>query len=517
MKHSQRSFLLLFFTAAATAPAEVVPNPLFSHNAVLQQGLELPVWGTARDGEKVTVSVAGAEASTTAKDGRWMVRLPKRKHGGPHVLTIRGDNTVTATNVVVGEVWLCSGQSNMEKNMGPRNGQEPVLNWKREAADADLPMIRQFLVPREGADKPRDTLGGSWVVCSPASVTNFTAAGFFMAKDLHEKLRVPVGIIHASYGGTPAESWTRREVLETVPELKGILDTHAENIRTFAERRARFESEKDELKRKHAEAVKKAGAEGRPAPRGPQAPRDPVTDIKRPSALYNAMIHPLIPYAMRGVAWYQGESNSGRAKEYQTLFPAMITDWRKQWGGGDFPFLFVQISGYHGMPPEIREAQLLTLGRVPNTAMAVITDVSTPLDIHPPDKKPVGRRLALAALALAYQRKVEYSGPLFESAVFTGPRAVVSFTHVDGGLESRGGAVRGFQLAGADRVFHPAAVEFQGTKAVLTSPAVPAPVAVRFGWDYVPDTNLVNRDGLPASPFRTDDWDEVKPAPKPLR
>ncbi|MFO1490935.1 MAG: sialate O-acetylesterase [Kiritimatiellia bacterium] len=412
-----RAVLLLLSAAAATSPAEVVPNALFSDNAVLQQATDIPVWGAAREGEKVTVSVAGAEATTTAKDGRWMVRLPKCKPGGPHVLTIRGDNTVTATNVVIGEVWLCSGQSNMEKNMGPRNGQVPVLNWEQEAAAADLPLIRQFLVPREGADKPRESMGGGWVVCSPATVTNFTAVGFFMAKDLHEKLRVPVGIIHSSYGGTPAESWTRMEVLETVPELKGILEAHAESIRTFPERRARFEVEKEELKRKHAEAVKKAEAAGQPAPRGPQAPRDPVTDIKRPSALYNAMIHPLIPYAIRGVAWYQGESNSWKAKEYQTLFPAMITDWRKQWGGGDFPFLFVQISGCHNMNPLIREAQLLTLGRVSNTAMAVITDVSTPRDIHPPDKRPVGQQLALAARA-AYGQKIEYSGPLFESAVF---------------------------------------------------------------------------------------------------
>lgn len=497
--------LLQSLTSATALRAEVTPNPLFSDNAVLQQGQSVHIWGTAAEGERVTVSFAGQTVSTVAKEGRWTVCLaPMKANAVSQTMTISGSNTLTFTNVLVGEVWLCSGQSNMERELGPRIHQKPIINWEKEAASANYPAIRQFHVPHKVATNPITTLSGSWQVCSPETVVNFTAVGYFFGRDLYRDLHVPVGLIHSSWGGTPAEAWTRRGVFSSDPALAGVLKAGADDLATYPDRLARFKAEEPKLLQQFEADSARCRAEGKNPPPKPQPPQNPLTSPRSPSVLYNGMIRPLIPYAIRGVIWYQGESNRERPAEYMSLFPAMIADWRAQWGLGAFPFLYVQVAPYRQMPPEIREAQLMSLRRSVNTAMTVTTDCGDAADIHPADKEPVGSRLALAARALAYGQGVEYSGPLFQGAKVEGDTVILSFSHAGMGLVSKGGPLKGFVIAGSDKNFVPAKAEIRGDKVVVSSPEVPAPVAVRYGWENAPEVNLFNRAGLPASPFRTD-------------
>jgi len=495
-----KRFLLLIvalLVVGASSRAAVKPHSLFTDNAVLQQGVPVPVWGTANDGEKVTVEFAGQKVSTTASNGQWKVTLrPLKASADPQTMTIRGENTVEIKNILVGEVWVASGQSNMQW----------ALHQSAEApqamAAANDPQLRLFSVPRVVADTPQHDVNASWQVGSPQTVSNFSAVAYFFGRDLRKALGVPVGLIHTSWGGTPAEAWTARETLEADPMLKKLIEDWDKKIAAYDPVKA-AERNKAVLA-KHKEAVAKARAEGKPAPRAPRLEGDPAKDPHRPTVLYNAMIHPLNPYAIKGAIWYQGESNSGRAREYQTLFPAMINCWRQRWNVGEFPFLFVQIAPHNNMSPEIREAQLLTSQRVPNTAMAVITDYGNATDIHPKQKEPVGARLALAARAIAYGEPIEYSGPVYQSMKVNGNKAILRFSHVDGGLEAKGGDLKGFTIAGADKNFVPATATIEGDTVIVTSDKVEKPVAVRYGWANVPDVNLYNKAGLPASPFRTD-------------
>lgn len=458
---SKTSCLLLLGAALSSAllHAEVKPNILFTDGAVLQRGQNVPVWGTANDGEKITVEFAGQTATTTAQGGKWKVELKPLEAGGPFVMKISGDNEVTVNNLLVGEVWVASGQSNME---WPLNASfQPEV----EKPKATFPHIRMITAKKVASLTPLDEVQGKWQECSPETVGGFSAVAYYFARDLHAKLGVPVGIISTSWGGTPAQAWTSPEGFEGKPELKGFADQL------------------------------KAAAE-KPPEKGPGP--------HFPSALYNAMIAPVIPYGMKGVIWYQGESNAGQAKQYQTLFPAMIADWRTKWKLGDFPFLFVQIAPFKGQPPEIREAQFLTLAKSKNTAMAVTTDYGDANDIHPKQKEPVGNRLSLAARALAYGEKIVYSGPLYQEMKAAGDKAWISFNQVGGGLVAKDGDLKGFTLAGADGKFVPAKAEIKGDKVVVSAEGVSDPKAVRYGWDNVPDVNLFNKEGLPASPFRTD-------------
>ena len=495
----------LGFAIVSALHAEVKPNTLFTDNAVLQQGMAVPVWGTAADGEKVTVEFAGQKVSTTATNGSWSLQLePMQASSQPQTMTLSGPaNTVTLTNILVGEVWICSGQSNMERQLGLRSGQKPIEGYEAAAAAANFPAIRHFLVKQTVSTNPLSEVSGSWQVCSPATVTNFTAVGYFFGRDLHKALGVPVGLLHTSWGGTPAETWTRKEAFETNPLLAPILARYTNDIATYTARLAKYQSDEPRLKEEYTNAVAKALAEAKPTPRPPAPPKDPLKWQNSPSMLFNGMLHPVIPYAMRGVIWYQGESNSGRAKEYRDLFPAMIADWRSLWGEGNFPFLFVQLAPYRGTGPEIRESQLLTLSKSTNTAMVVTTDHGAANDIHPTEKEPVGQRLALAARALAYGERIEYSGPLFREVRFRGSNAVVSFTHVGVGLVARGGDLKGFEIAGTDGTFVPASAAIEGMNVVVSSPGVQVPSAVRYGWTNVPGVNLFNAAGLPASPFRS--------------
>jgi sialate O-acetylesterase len=507
----------------ASLHAEVKPNPLFSDGAVLQRDLPVPVWGTANDGEKVTVELDTQKVTTTATNGKWSVSLQPLKEGGPLTMKITGDNTVTINNLLVGEVWVCSGQSNMQWPFSSAH------NAKEEAPKANFPKIRMFTVKRMVSVKPLTEVVGSWVECSPQTVNGFSGVGYFFARDLHQKLGVPVGMIHSSWGGTPAQAWTSLEGFGTDPELKGYVDAIQKKLATYdadvADHAAKTEEFKTKSKewnetvgKSYQEALKswneaaaQAKAAGqpippKPAPASPQPkpPGHPEGGSGSPANLYNAMIAPIIPYGIKGAIWYQGESNAPQSKQYRTLFPAMIADWRSRWKQGDFPFLFVQIAPFNGQPPEIREAQFLTLAKVKNTAMAVTTDVGDAKDIHPSKKEPVGQRLALAARALAYGEKIEYSGPLYDSMMEKDGKIIIKFTHVGSGLMAKDGELKGFTIAGDDKKFVPAQATIQGATIVVSAEGVTAPKAARYGWANVPDVNLYNKEGLPASPFRTD-------------
>ena len=494
------------WAVAAPAVAAVKPHALFSDNVVLQQGMPVPVWGTADEGEKVTVAFQGQTVSTQAADGKWSVRLAPLTAGGPAEMTISGENTVTVKNVLVGEVWVCSGQSNMAMTVNrTENAQEVV-------AQSANPKIRLFTVPRAGADEPQEDVEGQWSACEPKTVAGFSAVGYFFGKHLNQELGVPVGLINSSYGGTPAEAWTSRPVLASTPGLQVILDGFAQTVERFPEAMKRYEQAVQKWKEDAAQARK----EGKPIRRRPRPPMGP-NHPKRPGALYYAMICPLQPFAIRGVIWYQGEANAGRAFQYRTLFPAMIECWRDDWGQGDFPFLFVQLAPFMAIVDEptesawaeLREAQLLTMLNVPNTSMAVITDVGEQNDIHPKKKKPVGDRLALAARALGLGEKIEYSGPIYKGMKVAGGKAILSFDHLGGGLVAEGGELRGFTICGEDREFVNAAAKIAGDTVVVSCPKVAKPVAVRYGWANFPLGNLWNRAGLPASPFRTDKFPGV--------
>jgi sialate O-acetylesterase len=449
----------------------------FGDHMVLQCETKLPVWGTANPAEGVTVEFAGQRKHTTAdSEGRWHLELdPLAASAKPAVFEVKGSSMAHAVrfnDVLVGEVWVCSGQSNMERQLGLREGQKPLHNWEQEVAAATHPTIRQLYVQQRAARSPQSHAEAAWTVCSPETAAQFTAVGYFFARDLQARIKVPIGIIHASRGGSPAEAWTSAQGLAQFPEFADSLSAMANTSN------------------------------------GGGGERSQVVDISRetsiPSTLYNGMIAPIVPYAIRGVAFYQGEANADRAQQYRRLFPALIADWRAQWGQGDFPFLFVQIAPHREMRPELREAQLLTWRTTKNTAMVVTLDCGDIEDIHPARKQPVGARLALAARAIAYKEDIEYSGPVYESMTVNEDRAVLHFSHLGGGLAANDFTLMGFTMAGPDGHFHAAHGEIVGDTVEVSIPDVEKPMAVRYAWERAPDGNLVNDLGLPASPFRTD-------------
>ncbi len=503
--------LLAGFSAlllAAPALANVKLPALISDNMVLQQGRPAAIWGTADPGEEVTVTMQGEKReATAASDGRWRVELGPLKAGGPYEMTVAGKNTLTIHNVLVGEVWVCSGQSNMEYAMehgpGVLGG---VMNAGEEVAAAHDPQIRLFKVKVAVAGKPQSGVEGQWEITTPESVRYFSAVGYFFGRDLHQALRVPVGLIDSTKGGTPAEAWMSAPTLEADPALKQVLDSWRLEIAEYPEVLGKYE-QKLNIWEKSAE---QAEAGGKVAPEPPPFPTDPRSHRWRDAGLWNGMIAPLTPYRIKGVIWYQGESNADAPYQYRDVFAQLIRSWRQSWGEGDFPFLFVQLAGFKpGGEPDswavLRESQAKVL-ELPKTGMAVAVDIGDPERIHPLNKQEVGRRLALAAEAVAYGRKVDYQGPTFKSLQALNGTLRLSFSHVDGGLVARGGAPAGFEIAGEDQKFVPAEARIEGDEVVLASPLVPAPVAARYAWADYPQCNLYNRAGLPAPPFRTDDW-----------
>jgi sialate O-acetylesterase len=479
--------LIVGLATASVGSAAVNPHELFSHGMVLQREVAVPVWGTAKNGESVTVRFADQEVQTTAVAGKWSVKLAPLKAGGPFTMTMAGETTVTLTNVLVGEVWVCSGQSNMAWPLKDTDRAKEVV------AAAGDDQLRLFTVPRNPTDSPQTAVAATWQLCTPANAAPFSGVAYYFGRHLRRTLGVPVGLINSSVGGTLAEAWTPKATLAGDPVLKAILDEHEKAVAEFPAALANFRA-----------SVTKAP----PAAPGAQVkatpPADPAKHHNRPACLYNGMIAPLVPFALRGVIWYQGESNRSRPDRYTHLFSSLIGSWRQAWGLGEFPFLFVQLAPRDLYPPELREAQLQTWQQVSNTAMAVITDWGLAHDSHPRNKEPVGDRLGLAARALVYGEKIEYSGPVYASMSVEGDRAVLSFTHLGGGLMAKGEALKGFTIAGADKTFVPAKAEIIGDTVVVSSPQVKEPVAVRYGWTNVPDVNLFNQGGLPASPFRTD-------------
>ena len=635
----------------AAAPAtDVKPHSLFSDNMVLQRGMKAPVWGTADAGGKVTVTLCGQRVAAVADEkGQWMVRLKPLKAGGPHTLKIAGRKTITLSNVMVGDVWICSGQSNMEQGIGA------CANPKEEIANANHPGIRLFMVPHKISGEPQKTVEASWAVCSPATVATggwagFSGAGYYFGRHLSGELKVPIGLIQTCWGGTVAEAWTSAEALEKLPDFKPTVQQFTKDVaarksggysfkkamaawwrkndpgsakganwagpamdvstwKTMAQPKAwaagpaelrKFDglvwfrrdidvpaewagrdlmlelgpiddrdttffngtevgaNEAYTAARKYRVAGKlvKAGRNvvavrvldtggggglyGKPEQMklslaagggkaaslaGPWRYRIAATMAKLGSpplrrlgspnivtVLYNGMLAPLVPYGIRGAIWYQGESNTGRPMQYRRLLPAMIEDWRSRFGVGKFPFLVVQLANFLAVQTtpvqsgwaELREAQLLTERNDPKVGMAIITDIGDARDIHPKNKQGVGRRLALAALAIAHDRKLVYCGPVFRGMKAEGAKARLTFDHVGGGLVARGGKLKGFAISGADGKFVWADAAIDGAAIVVSSAQVSKPIAVRYNWANNPIGNLFNKEGLPAGPFRSD-------------
>ena len=477
---SLRTFVLAAIISIAVggiASADVKLPAVIGDNMVLQQGAELPFWGWAEPGEGVTVTIGGKSVSaTTAADGRWFVRVPSVTKFGVVEVVVAGKNSLTLKNVLIGDVWVCSGQSNMQWRVLESTGA------KEEIPAAKHPTIRLFKVERQTALEPQTDVEGKWVECSPESIGEFSAVAYFFGRELHLRLNRPMGLIEAAYSGCGAESWISDATLKADPFYQQLLE--------------------------------KSAADNRDPSR--------ANTPNRATVLYNGVIAPLQPFAIRGAIWYQGEQNAARAHQYRTLFPALIEDWRRTWGQGDFPFLFVQLPNYlpdktkpdHSPEPEssswaeLRDAQRQTLS-APNTGMAVTIDLGDPRDIHPKNKVEVGRRLARQALSVAYGQSLFASGPLYRSMTIAGNEAHLQFYDVGGGLAAKGSELKGFAIAGADQKFVWAKASIVGNKVIVSSDQVPRPVSVRYGWADNPDCNLCNKEGLPASPFRTDDWPGV--------
>jgi sialate O-acetylesterase len=634
--------------------AQIKLPALFSDNMLLQRNVKIPIWGTEKPGQKITVKIHQHSKTTTAdRNGKWRVNLAAMKAGGPYELTVSGTETITFKNVMIGEVWLCSGQSNME--MPLVSTWAPVNNFKAEVAAANYPDLRFFIVKRAKSTKPRaDVESEGWRVCDSISVKSFSATAYFFGRHLQQKLGVPVGLIQSAWGGTIVEAWTSRATLKTVPDMAGFvklletspLDSIFDET-TFAVKMAAWNRQLDEMdaaaskngtswnhpdfddsawptmllpqpweraglpafdgivkfrkviqlpasfnkqnlhlnlgpiddadvtyfngvqigamsiynQHRHylvpanllkagenviavrvldsggngglygksealnllkdsTQAISLAGewryqlgAELQKLPPSPVAPNTP----NRPTVLYNAMIAPLVPFAIRGAIWYQGESNAGRAYQYRTLFPLLIKDWRARWGQGNFSFLFAQLANYQSVAKEpgdndwaeLREAQTMALS-VPNTGMAVTIDIGDANDIHPGNKQEVGNRLALNARHLVYGENIAYSGPIYKSMKIEGNRIRLFFDHAQDGLMSKGGdKLQGFAIAGEDRKFVWAEAMIDGKTVVVSSSQVAKPMAVRYAWAINPACNLYNNAGLPASPFRTDAWPEI--------
>lgn len=490
-------------------PAVKLPA-IFSNHMVLQKDMPLLIWGWAEPAEKISVEIFGQTVSTkTANTGKWTAELQAISKPGPHKLTITGTNTIVIEDVLVGEVWLASGQSNMAMTVAASN------NAKEETATADYPQIRHFLVSRTPAELPQEDCKGSWVVCSPSTAGAFSAAGYFFARDIHLSLKVPMGIINSSFGGTPIEAWTSMPVQESKPELELVFKPWKSKLsKPYNPKEAHKQYEKHLAAWKIAE--EKRLKEGKRASYPPQPPVHPRQDPKYPANLFNGMIAPIIPYGIRGCIWYQGENNCqpGFAKLYEKQLPLLINDWRKRWGQGDFHFAWVQLPFYQPQVNEpnpnsqwafVRESMRQSLS-VPNTGMAITIDTGDSNNIHPMNKQPVGKRLALWAKARVYGQNIPYSGPLLASHSIENNHIILNFHHAEGGLMVKGDELKGFTIAGADQKWQWAQARISGEKVIVGHPSIKSPVAVRYGWADHPECNLYNKADLPASPFRTDSW-----------
>jgi sialate O-acetylesterase len=512
---SKRSAVLILAVAGLAAPvwADVKLSPLMSDHMVLQRDRDGAVWGTADVGEKATVTFRGASAEATADaDGRWKTAVATGHAGGPFELTVTGKNTVAIKDVLVGEVWLCSGQSNMQFPVGH------AKDAKTELPTANHPMIRLFGVARTPSDEPAAQVNGEWQPCTPTSAATFSAAAYYFARDLQPAIDVPIGLIESDWGGTPIESWMSREALSVDPATKKKVDAYFATPLASEEEEATYKQASNDFQAARISAAKNKTTMPTSPPATPKGKR--LIGENRMTRLYSGMIAPVAPYGIRGALWYQGEANAGGYGAYQSLLPAMITDWRKTFGQGDFPFLVVQLPNHGARTPGdnqiwafMREAQAMAVTSVPNAAVVCTIDTSSDGDLHPPEKQPVGHRLALMAEKMVFEKDVVAQGPTFESLKLEGDKAVITFKNIGDGLVVKGPKMIGFMIAGENQQFAAADATIEGDTVVVHSDQVTKPLAVRYAWANNPEVSLYNKADLPALPFRTDTW----PAPSPKK
>lgn len=510
--------LLLSLTTSLFANVKLAN--VFSDHMVLQYNIAVPVWGWADAGEKVTVKLGRQTVSTTtASNGKWMLKLNKIAAGGPYTITVSGKNTITINDVYAGEVWLCSGQSNMDFTVAREDRYWcGVFNEKEEVAAANYPLIRVFDTDFTPAETPQQDVVGKWEIVSPQTVGHMSAIAYFFARDLQKKMNIPFGMITTSFGASTAEAWIREEALTTDTSFKRLLTNYRAKLEKYNSDTSGRAAYRALLAKWEVDAAK-AKAEGKDEVRRPRNPNpDPVRDQHNPTVLWNGMVNGLVPYAIRGALWYQGESNSPTASIYRKIMETLITDWRAQWKQGNFPFLYVQLANigktYDSLPGRggaeaiKREAQLQNLS-LPNTGMAVAIDNADPndmLNVHPKNKQEIARRLELAAQAIAYGKKLEYSGPIYDKMEVNGNNIKLHFKHTGTGLVAKDGVLKGFAIAGDDKKFVWANAKIDGDAVVVSSPDIAKPMAVRYGFGNNPPTSLYNKENLPASPFRTDVW-----------
>ena len=520
--------------ACGSSHAAELLSRLFSDHMVLQREMPVPVWGWADPRESVSVSIDGRTKVTQASEtGKWALQLDPMQPGAPRKMIVKGKSeTIEVSDILVGEVWIASGQSNMAWPL------KQALNGQQEVAEADYPEIRLFNVPnamapktpseRLPADNPKVANMNVWLPASPATAGEFSAVAYFFARDLHRSLNVPIGIIANAVGGSPIEAWISHDAYMADPDFKAVAQYY-DGLANYVENTAAGKKEFADLSAQYDARQAQLRAAGKPLLWPPKYP-GPLEWWGFGSTLYNALVHPLVPYAMRGVIWYQGEAQWQRMADYRAIFPLLIKDWRSRWGEGNFPFIYVQLPNWSQPKPDpdaggwamLREAQLLTL-QVPRTAMAVTIELGDAASVHPLNKQDVGHRLGLAARGAVYDEKVVYSGPIYRMMKIEGNAIRVFFDHVGGGLmvgrknarepamEDKGEKLKRFSIAGDDMKFVWADATIGADSVMVSSPSVNKPVAVRYAWENNPEgCNLYNRAGLTASPFRTD---ETKPSP----
>lgn len=521
----KKTAISLIALLGGSLQADVKLPTIFADHMVLQQKKPVQVWGWADANEKVSVSFGDQSKTTTADaSGNWNLKLdPLNANATPQKLTIKGNNEIVLNDVLVGEVWVASGQSNMQWSVRASD------NPNQEIAAAKHPNIRLFTIQTHVAEEPRkQVMDGkfiSWKAVTPESIPSFSAVAYYFGRDLQKHLNVPIGLINTSWGGTRAEAWTSKPALDAVPSLKAIGDGWKEFLATYDVEKAKAaHAVQSEKVRKHIENVKqqnaKPGAVQKPVPAAPRGFQNEFTSQHRPSVLFNSMISPIVPFTVKGAIWYQGESNASRADQYLPLMETLIKDWRNQWKD-DFSFYIVQLAGFASGKKErqpvgsndnwaeLQWTQWKVTQTTPKTGLAVTNDIGTQFDIHPPNKQDVGHRLALQALAKDYGKSLVKSGPTYKNGAAMGNKFVVSFDDVGSGLAVRGGGeLTGFWIAGPDKVWKTAKAKIEGKQVHVWSDEITNPSAVRYAWEsWVPDANLINKEGLPAGLFRTDSWE----------
>lgn len=500
-------FYSLLLLLAAPLWGHVTLPALFSDHMVLQRQMKIPVWGTASPGERVSVTLNDQRADSTADaNGNWKTTLPAMEAGGPYTLTAEGNDTVTINDVLIGEVWLFAGQSNMEWGTGY------VINHEQEIPAANYPQIRLCQVPHTVKDQPASDVATSWAACTPDSVFKFSAVAYFTGRELFKKLNVPIGLIQVSWSGTNIEGWMPQDALLSDPDFQPLQDRWNKVLQAYPKAKADYDAKLPELTKAWQDASAAAKAAGKPIPPEPKPPEGPGSRYS-PAGIFNGAVFPLAPFALRGMVWYQGENNTAWAFLYRKELKALITSWRQVWSEGDLPFIIIQLPSVVPLPPtatsrwaELRESQAEAL-ELPNTGLVVTIDLGDPVhhdNLHPKNKQDVGLRTALVAEKMVYGADVIASGPTFKTATNSGDSIRVQFENADGLKTKDGTAVTGFEIAGDDQKYVRATGAIDGDSVVLRADGVQSPQTVRYDWANYPDGNLYNGADLPARPFRTD-------------